>query len=165
MDISTVLPLILSAANDELKYSIGKSPARVGLVPSAIAWDECDTCGLLALSINRFFLTDQFPIEASTSDACEGGVLAADMIMQIIRCAPQPAGDGKSLAPTTDALNNSALMIIDDAKRVMCSVLEQLRSLLLDNDIVDYMIRQQLFVGPEGACVGSELQFVVGVNR
>lgn len=165
VDVATACTMVLSACTDQLMSTPGGKPARVGMVPAAIAWDECDTCGLLALSVNRFFLSDQFPIEATTADKCEGSVLAADLVMQIIRCVPQPGDGGRDLAPTVDALNSSAISSIADAEAVMCATVETMRDLYLSNEIVEYMVRQQIFVGPEGACVGSELQFIIGFQR
>lgn len=134
------------------------------VVPGAIAWDECDTCGLHALAVTRRFLSDEFPIEVSTSTyPAPGAILCADFVVQIIRCAPQPQGN--ALAPDPAALDASAQEVDADAWAIMCSTIEALTALKAAGDIEEFLIRQQVSAGPEGACVGSELQVVVGVMR
>lgn len=144
----------------------GDTPTRVAIMPGSIAWDGCNQCGLLALASSRNFLSDQFPSEVTSPmmvNDTPGALLCSDMAVQIIRCAPQPIGD--ALAPTVAALEASARLVSADAYAVMCGTVDALSKLLVNNDIVDYMVRQQFFVGPAGACVGSELSFVVGVIR
>ena len=141
-------------------------PARVGIVPGAIAWDGCDQCGQLALAAARPYLSEQFPIEmvlTSIVGPAPAPILCCDMVVQIIRCAPQPQGN--ELAPTVEALDASAQVVIADAWAVMCATIDVLSTMETNGDITDFMIRQQAYVGPAGACVGSELQFVVGVIR
>jgi hypothetical protein len=165
MDIATASSAILASVNNELQNAIGGLPGSAYLVSGAIAWDNCSEskCGMLALGPARYYLSDNFPVEAVSSDICsEGAILIADMLMPIIRCAPQP--QGLDTAPSPKAMTNSALIVMDDAFHVMCGALEILRTLFTNNDIVGYNIRQQVFVGPEGACVGSELQFSIGVT-
>lgn len=142
------------------------TPARSGIVPGAIAWDECDQCGLLALSGTRFYLTDSFPIEVATTEqtGSRGGAwLGGDLVTQLIRCAPQPQGSGQ--APSTSALDATAQLVLDDAYSVLCATTTTLQALYDQNLIIDYLVRQQMFIGPEGACVGSELSYAVGVMR
>lgn len=159
--LTTVRDVCVAALRDA-----GDVPKRVAIMPGAIAWDGCDQCGLLALASMRNFLSDQFPQEVTSpmmvSDT-PGAILCADMAVQIIRCAPEPIGD--ALAPTTAALEASARQVIADGYAVMCATVDALTTLLTNGSIVDYMVRQQFFVGPAGACVGSELAFTVGVIR
>lgn len=158
----TVLKTVRDAIVVELQKQQAK-PERVSIVPGAIAWDECDQCGLLALTSSRFYLTDTFPIDVVTTEMKQGAFLAADLMVQIIRCAPT-AQDTNS-APSVEALDNSAQQVLDDAFAVLCTTHTTLHTLLDTNQIVDYMMRQQLFVGPAGACVGSETIFTVAINR
>ncbi|HEX9248497.1 MAG TPA: hypothetical protein VF856_03310 [Gemmatimonadaceae bacterium] len=162
LDFYAVLGRIRDANVVALR-NIGNAPTRVGVVPGAIAWDDCDQCGLLALASARNFLSDQFPIELTVTTADQGAVLCADMVVQIVRCAPEPQGG--ETAPSVAALEASAREVIADATAVMCATIDVLNALSTSGDIYDFMMRGQMFVGPAGACVGSELQFVVGVIR
>jgi hypothetical protein len=158
---------ILAAVRDACVTALSSNaPARVSIVPGAIAWDNCDDCGVLALASTRNYLSDQFPNETVANTAIgpmPGAILCTDMVVQIIRCAPQPQQN--QLAPSVSALDASAQVVIADAVVVLCTVIATLTTMQVNGDIEDFLIRQQPFVGPEGACVGSELQFVVGVIR
>lgn len=136
-------------------------PARVGIVPGAIAWDGCTDCGQLALSSFRYYLTDSLPSEVGGSDISSGGFLAADLVAQIIRCAPQPTGS--SLAPSVAALDTSARVTLNDAFSLDCATRTALAVMYNSGDIMTYVMRPVTFVGPEGACVGSELLFSVAI--
>jgi hypothetical protein len=147
----------------ELTNTSGGIPARVSIVPGAIAWDECDQCGLLAYAQVRTYLTNQLPLPAATSDGV-GSMLGVDFITQIIRCAPDP--QGTNLSPSVAALDASARIVLDDSYAIMCSTIS---ALIAARDttftIIDFLVNQQIFVGPEGSCVGSELSYTVAFPR
>lgn len=136
---------------------------RACVVNGAIAWDECD-CGLLAVGLGQQYLTEAFPAPiADTNAGCRGGLLAADLVVQIIRCAPNPP-EGQ-LAPSCAALDASAREVLADAWQVLDTVpctLEEMKDAL---EIVDYLPRAQPFRGSQGGCVGSELTVTVAVHR
>jgi hypothetical protein len=162
----TVLTRVRDAMALALVNTPGGKPARVATVPGAIAWDECDSCGLLALALIRTYLSDDFPIElaqAASLSSTQGAWLCADMVVQVVRCAPQPVGD--SLAPSSDALEQAARIVGADAYTAVCTVVGALQTMATANDIVDFLMRPQNIMGPEGACVGTELSFTVAVMR
>lgn len=162
----TVLTQVRDAAVTALVSTPGGKPARVGVVPGAIAWDDCDTCGLLALALVRVFLTDEFPVELSepaSVSATQGALLCADMAVQLVRCAPQPQGTDQS--PSVDALDATAQVVGVDAYTIECSTLDTLDKLMRNDSIADFMMKPLVVVGPEGACVGCELSFTVAVIR
>lgn len=137
-------------------------PGRACVVPGAIAWDDCECDGgQLAVALDRTFFSESFPVEQTTviGSACQAPYLVAELTVQVIRCAPQP-GEGE-LAPSCAALEASAQVVTSDAYLTRCGVLDALGELMGDNEIADYMLRPQLVVGPEGACVGSELHVFV----
>lgn len=154
-------------ANVVALRNAGDVPTNVAIVPGAIAWDNCDQCGLLALASIRQYLSDQFPNEymgnMAPATSVQGAVLCADLAVQIIRCAPQPQDN--QMAPTSAALEVSGKLVIADAYAIMCSTVETLTTLERADDIYGAMVRQQVYIGPAGACVGSELLFTVGVIR
>jgi hypothetical protein len=158
-----ILEQVESAVIAELRNTSASPPARISLVPGAIAWDECDQCGLLALAVSRIYLSDNFPMESTGMVPAPGAFLVAECVVQLIRCAPVPQGN--DLAPSVAALEASAKTVLDDAQAVMCSTINRLQDLQDNYQIVDFLVRHQSFMGPEGACVGSELLFVVGINR
>lgn len=154
---------VAAALRDAIYAALTTKPDRSGVVPAAIAWDECD-CGLLAVSIARSHFSEEFPEELTlrTSSAdCDQPWEVAELVIQIIRCAPNPVGD--NLAPTVAALDASAQEVIRDAHETLYATKATLCQMRDDEDIVDYFLRTQEAQGPEGGCVGSELRVLVGL--
>jgi hypothetical protein len=105
----TLLTRVRDANATALTNTIGGAPSRIGIVPGAIAWDDCDcgAGGLLALGTVRTYLSDEFPNELSEVTGGGSGVLiCGDFSVQAIRCAPSPSTSGD--APSVDALDRSA---------------------------------------------------------
>jgi hypothetical protein len=120
---------------------------------------------MLAIASSRFYPSTIFPEEDNTSSANCGSApfLALEFVVQILRCAPTP--DARGNAPSCDALDAAAQVVLDDAYQVVCAVTQQLDFMIHNTEIEDYTIRQQLFSGPEGGCVGSNFEFTVGIMR
>lgn len=138
-------------------------PDRSGVVPAAIAWDECD-CGLLAVSVNQIFPTQTFPtLLVEPSGNCDASVDAAEIVIQVIRCAPQPEGD--KMAPSVSALDTSAQEILRDAFELLKAVRETLCAMENNRDVYAFLLRPLTAQGPTGACVGNELRVYVGLMR
>ncbi len=159
----TVCAAILTAASNGLS-----TPANRYLVTTGqIAWDDCCD-GQLAVSYTRTSPSERFPTEAVTIDPYGDGMECSppyeigEISVQIVRCAPQ-ALDGQN-APEPDALTKAALQTLIDANQVWRSVPTAL--CLLKADVTqrfDYFIRDQLMLGPEGGCSGSELHLYAGL--
>lgn len=162
--IKTLAEILLNEARDQLAVGPYGLPDRIVLAPGAIAWDECD-CGQLALSMSRAFLSEEFPTPGPTDvfTPCLLPWLGVEFTIQIVRCAPQPV-EG-SLAPSVTSLKQSHLQVIDDAYRILNGIHCKLQALLNDDQIVHYRAHEQIVQGPEGACVGSELIALVGLER
>jgi hypothetical protein len=144
-------------------------PSRACVVPGQVAWDDCD-CegGLLAVAVARTFYSETFPVEASGFDAragtrspCELPYLVAELVVQVVRCAPGP--DGRGNPPSCEALAASARQAISDAAEARTAVVCGLGAMQDANDIADYLVQAQTFQGPEGGCVGSELKVLVSL--
>jgi hypothetical protein len=153
----------LEAARAALAAGPTPTPERVGVVNGAIAWDNCDTCGLLAIGLTRCFLSDDFPAEAGATPQgkCSSAWLCGAFSLQIARCAPIPDEQGNG--PTVKALDASAQIVMGDAAIILPAVACALHSLADVDDIMDYVITQQPVMGPLGGCVGSQLDFAVAI--
>ena len=140
------------------------TPARHGVVPGAIAWDECD-CGLLAVSVGPIYPTEQFPNPAlaRVGNACDAPWETAEIVMQIVRCAPNPNDNVD--APTVAELDASAREILQDAYEMMLAVSTTLCQMNKARDIADYAMRTLTPQGPAGGCVGNELRAFVSFPR
>jgi hypothetical protein len=156
--------LVASRLEQAIYAELSLSPARHGVVPGAIAWDECD-CGLLAVSVGTIYPTEQFPNPAQVrvSNACDAPWEAAEIVMQIVRCAPNP--DDLGNPPAMAELDAAAREVLTDAYEMMRAVSVTLCQMNRDREISDYLMRALTPQGPSGGCVGNELRAVVSLPR
>jgi hypothetical protein len=154
---------LLTAAAAALDSSPGGRPGRACVVPGAIAWDDC-TCegGQLAVSVGRYYRSAAFPTEGAGPEPCAVAFLAATILVQVIRCAPQP--EGQATAPSCEALEAAAAQVSADAWLVREGVHCRLQELDDDEELEAYQLGGQPVVGPSGGCVGSELVVVVALG-
>lgn len=159
----TVCNVILGAAVAALSVPVNRKLITTG----QIAWDDCCN-GQLAVSYTRTSPTEAFPTEAmalsqySDGTECTPPYEIGEITVQITRCAPQ-ALNGQD-APSPDALSKHALQNMIDANQIRVAVSRALCSLKADvTQRFDYFVRAQLFLGPEGACDGSELYLYTGL--
>jgi hypothetical protein len=151
---------LLAAARDGLAAGPYGAPGRACVVPGAIAWDDCECHGgQLAVSVTRYWRTANFPVELGGEPGgqtpCDAAFLAADLLVQVIRCAPGPQEDGSP--PPCEELDAAAAQATDDAYRVRVAVRCRLASLEDAGEIVAWVTGAQPALGPEGGCVGSQL--------
>jgi hypothetical protein len=156
----TVASRLEQAIYEELTVT----PARHGVVPGAIAWDDCD-CGLLAASVGQIYPTEQFPnpAQARVGNSCDAPWEAAEIIIQVVRCTPCPDDNGNP--PTVAALDASAREILTDAYETMRAMSTTLCQMNKDREISDYLMRTLVPQGPSGCCGGNELRAVVSLPR
>lgn len=155
----TVAERIRTAVHDELTTK----PDRSGVVPGAIAWDECD-CGLLAVSVAQVFLTETFPDQLArrVGNACDAPYEVGEFVIQVIRCVPGP---DSTLAPTVAALDTSAQEVLRDAYEMLKGASVLLCEMNQDREISDFMLRPLTAQGPTGVCGGNELRAYVALPR
>jgi hypothetical protein len=160
----TVCNVILGAAKDGLTMPVNRYLITTG----QIAWDDCCD-GQLAVSFTRTSPTEAFPTEQVTlsayseSGSCTPPYEIGEITVQITRCTPQ-ALNGQS-APSPDKLTAHAKQNLIDANQIRRSVAAALCTLHEDYTTqLDYFIRSQLMLGPEGGCDGSELYLYAGLT-
>lgn len=156
----TVAETLRQAVHAELTVE----PQRSSVVPGAVAWDECD-CGLLAASVGQIYLTEIFPEPATrrVGNACDAPWEAAEIVVQVVRCAPNP--DDPLTAPTTTELDASAREVLQDAYEMMRALSTTLCQMNRDRDIADFILRPLTAQGPAGGCVGNEVRAIVSLSR
>lgn len=162
-DICVMILDAVKAKLTELNLDI---PGRACVVPGAIAWDDCECDGgQLAVAVVRQFFSESIPNEQGEIvgvGGCPSPYVVAEIVVQIIRCAPQPVG--QAMAPTCAALDTAAQGVIKDAYAVLngtaCRLAEE-----VDEDIAGYLVTDHPYVGPEGSCVGSELHVLVALEN
>lgn len=163
-----VASILVTGIADALAATPAGVPARVCVVPGQVAYDQCDCDGLLAVSPQRFFVSDEFPEGAVgqgliRTSPCDLPWLVAEYLVTMLRCAPQPIG--QSLAPTCVALDASAQTLLVDSYVSYTTAISILCELRGDDRIIDYVMGEQITRGPEGACVGTEFIALVGFMR
>jgi hypothetical protein len=148
---------------DGITAHLTPTPGRVCVVPGAIAWDSCDCDGMAAATIARQFLTSSFPAEASAliGSPCDAADLAADIIVQIVRCAPGPDDDGNP--PTCAQLDTAAVQVAGDLWTSRLAAYCTLRELRRARQLEAFRLTGQTVLGPEGGCVASQLGVTVAL--
>jgi hypothetical protein len=148
-----VCTAILTAASNGLTVKANRYLVTTG----QIAWDDC-CAGQLAVSLTRVAPTESFPTEQVTMVGlgCDAAYELAEITVQIVRCAPQALN--AQVAPSPDVLTAHAQQTMIDANQIRRSVAAALCTLKSDmTSGLDYFVRSQLMLGPEGGCDGSEL--------
>lgn len=136
---------------------------RKGIVPGAIAWDEC-ACGMLAISIGQAYVSEEFPEPAGSAvgNACDAPLEVVEIIIQVIRCAPLPTNSGMS--PTVQAQDSAALIMARDQQETLQGVTQW----ICDNrdiNIMDGLPMPSVPQGPDGDCVGIEQRCLISLLR
>lgn len=165
-DVANLLVTNVAAV---LADSLGGPVQRACVVPGEIVWDGC-TCGLLAVSVQRWNLTDDFPagsISFGGSDVrttpCDLPWLVGEIHIAVVRCAPIPENGAISVpCPQLDAV---AQVLLSDAYVTLTETVSTLCELRETDQIIDYVLGDQQTTGPRGDCVGSELVAQVGLMR
>ena len=79
---------VATRLRDAVYAELTTKPDRSGVVPGAIAWDECD-CGILAVSRAQIYLSEAFPNPvAQPFGNCDAPYEVGEFVIQVIRCVP-----------------------------------------------------------------------------
>lgn len=162
--VTDVATIILNAVNAALGQTAAGSPERVTLTPgSEIPWDDC-SCGLLSLAVTNRYVSRLFPVSAVDlpTNCCDTNIVA-EMSLAIIRCVPGPGENGQS--PTPEDMAAAFAVQESDAYTVWTAVecaLDVMYQATNNIMVFGFIINDQLTVGAEGGCAGTELHFKVG---
>jgi hypothetical protein len=138
------------------------SSAREYVVPGQLAWDECE-CGLLAIEWLSAPYTSAFPsARPQTPDGCKP-LLALSCRLTVLRCAPNPDGQGN--APTPADLAAAAVTNLDDLEAILVGMGVAVEALINNGVILDYSLDAPSPTGPNGGCVGVTQTFAIGFSN
>lgn len=129
-------------------------PCRAGVVYGAPAWDNCCD-GQLTVFVERIYVQSEFP-QTMTGEIICSSPLAADMSLQLLRCAPVLDDDGS--APSIAVLSEHAAQMLQDwyiTQRALICCLATYRKYRA------FTLRDSRPVGPQGGCSGFEIRFTV----
>jgi hypothetical protein len=156
---------IAKGINDAVYNGLTTKPRRSGVVPGAIAWDEC-SCdgGMLATSVAAVYPSEEpFNQQEEFPTNCYAPYEVARIIVQVIRCAPQMDAQGNP--PSVAALDASAQTLIQDSAEMINAALTQLCTWETGYDISAFLVSPVEPQGPEGDCVGNEMTVRVAMIR
>lgn len=168
-DIATA---IKDCAYDWLSTTTSGAPDRSCVVAGAIAWDDCE-CGQLAVSlVSNYEASGTTTPRAGTITPgrreCGPPLFVINFLVSILRCAPT----GTNTAPPTCAeLDAAARIAAEDAwavrAGVICCLTEAVKEQLPNGTRLyrDFVVGEQSWVGPQGACMGSELPVSVTIDN
>jgi hypothetical protein len=170
--VHDVAETLLACALDGIENAPdGAGPvARSCVVWGGTAWD-CD-CGQLSVAVGRQYPSHTFPQEGGAGGPvtkCGPPIWVVTYTIEILRCVPGQGDDDKP--PPCEAVNEAARLAAIDAWAVKNGVICCLNSMqkdLTDNGataITNFMVRDQLAVGPQGYCGGSALTVLVGLRN
>lgn len=168
--VFTIASVLVTGIADSLESTEGGPVERACVVPGEVAWDSC-SCGLLAVTARRFYLSDDFPVDVIGTRAgggaratpCDLPWLVAELAIQVIRCVPVPTE--QQLTVSCDALTDAARVLLEDAYVTLTETVSTLCTLKDADQVLDYAVADQVTRGPEGDCVGTELAVFVAVDR
>lgn len=160
-DMASKLLVCVSA---QLAETEAGSPAWTAVIPGEeVAWDSCH-CGQLSVHVLRAFPSDHFPIPKTDPpfSNCQAQQTVVEYVVTILRCVP--VQDDAGIPPPAAKLTEAAQVDFMDRWAVM-------RGVMCCFDQFDVssapmrLINEQLAVGNQGGCAGSELHVFVGFNN
>jgi hypothetical protein len=144
-------------------------PDRRCVVPgNQVSWDNCcsgKTGGQLTVHVVQAYPSRTFPDPDLRRPAnCDTTYTVLELVVTILRCSP--VGDGPHPA-TCEELDSTAQQALRDLERVRdstaCCLLQQDALKALLRGPYAWAFGQQLSLGPDGGCAGSELHVLVGM--
>lgn len=155
---------VAASVLDAVEIALPTSVGRKCVYPGDIAWDDCDCDGLLAATYSRFFPSENFPAENVSEFVgvgCAPPYDAGELTVLLARCTPVP--DERANPPTCDALAANAQQLYDEAVIIRKAVAKHLCDLEDQGRISARHMRDTVFNGPSGACVGSTTRAMIGL--
>jgi hypothetical protein len=150
---------------DALDGTIGGQPQRYcPLTPGTIAWDDCH-CGQLTQTIMDVGPSNTFPVIANDTKirACGPPFIVARVNMSLTRCVPLPNDRGHP--PSCTALQNAAIVLETDRYTMRTALICCLQDKYDTYQITDFAVNVAATVGPEGACAGVDLVYMIGMTN
>ena len=148
---------LLDCACSALEKTACGCPSRAFVAAGAVAFDSCCDTGQLWVGIDRIFAYGNFPAPAGVVTCSP--MLAADLTIGVLRCAPTLNDQGE--APAAQLLTGSAAQVWEDAYTVITAVSCCLAEA---GKLRPFVMGNQRPLGPAGGCTGSELKVTVALT-
>lgn len=156
---------LLECAAQQLAATPAGTPPRVLVATgSEIAWDDCE-CGQLSVHMLRAYPSDDFPIikQVAPFTVCEATWTVVEYVVTILRCVPASQDDGTPppAAAVTAAAEQDHLDRWAVRRGVVCCF-KAMDEADPRRAKAPRLLQEQLAVGEDGMCAGSELHLFVG---
>lgn len=143
---------LLDCVQAGLALTAAGAPPRACLYPGGDPpWDACE-CGSTTIYVPRTYQSESFPDIKTRTKNCLPNFTVAEYVVRVLRCDPAPQDNGQP--PTCTTMNLAAAVDLDDRQAVLQAIKCCLGSNL-------YLFGDQLGVGGQGLCVGSETSVLV----
>jgi hypothetical protein len=155
---------LLDCAGAALAATDAGAPARALVATGAeIAWDNCE-CGQLSVHVLRTYPADTFPVlkQSGPYERCQTTFTVVEYVVTILRCVPVQDDSGQPPVPA--AMTAAARTDFTDRWAVRSGVMCCLAD---DNPLTrnPMLVQEQLAIGDEGMCAGSELHVLIGFSN
>lgn len=153
---AAVAELFLSRAREALiACELSEPLISSYLVAGEVAWDDC--CGVLVAGPVRTFRTATFPVPVSDHTNCEVSLLAVEVFVLLLRCAPSL--DVLGHAPTPEEMTASFTATSNDAAIIYNALTGEL-PLGWERANVE-----QTFIGADGGCIAVDTRLTIGLPQ
>lgn len=155
--------LLLCASEALADTEQGSPEAAYVVAGSQVAWDYCHCGGQLTVHVRTAYPSENFPAQKLTAPfigPCSATWTVVEYVVTILRCVPVQDDDGHP-PPPADMHEAARLDMLDRA-----AVLRGITCCFEGEDRrrpTSHLIQEQLGVGAEGQCAGSELHVLVAL--
>ena len=154
---------LLECCSAALADTAAGAPPAAYLVPgSEVAWDYCACEGQLTVHVRNAYPSDNFPDQALRLQGCPAKYTVVHYIVTILRCVP--TSNDEMEPPPPAEMTAAALTDWADRAAVRQGVACCLLATPVDRrrPAPLWVVQDQLGVGADGRCAGSELHVLIG---
>lgn len=125
------------------------------VVLGELAWDEC--CGILAGVPLRTFKTATFPQQVVDVTNCDASLLAVEIAVVLLRCAP--VIDAQGNLPSVTDMETSFAGTARDAAVILNAMMDPMPEGWERANL------EQTFEGAEGGCIAIDTRMTIGLPQ
>lgn len=125
------------------------------VVVGELAFDEC--CGTLAAAPIRTFKSASFPQQATDVTNCDSSLLAVDIAVILLRCAPTIDAQGNP--PSPEEMSTAFTAASHDGAVVLNAMMADMPEGWERANL------EQTFEGAEGGCIAIDTRMTVGLPQ
>lgn len=151
-----VAEVMMNRALDALEANSLSAPITESyVVVGELAFDEC--CGTLAAAPIRTFKTTNFPVAVADVTNCDSSLLAVDIAVILLRCAPTIDAQGNMPSPAE--MSEAFTAASHDAAVVLNALMAAMP------DGWERANLEQTFEGADGGCIAIDTRMTVGLPQ